>query len=320
MSGSVSKAMHEHYMRNALNMARRGLGRTAPNPTVGCVIVKNDKIIARARTADKGRPHAETIALEQAGKEAKGATMYVTLQPCTHQGQTPPCADAITKAGIKALIVGASDPNPAVKGYPENIEVITGVLEQECAELNQGFFLSVTENRPFITLKTACTLDGKIACTSGESKWITGELARKHVHLVRSQHNAILVGKSTSQTDKPKLTTRLEGVEHNPLKIILGETEMQCDPHDLHAVLKELAGKGITRLLVEGGAQIHTSFLKAGLCDELLIYRAPTILGNENKSMLSEMSINALTERYDLKRKTLQILDDDVLETYQPKR
>lgn len=307
-------------MRSALNIARRGLGRTAPNPTVGCVIVKNDIIIARARTADGGRPHAEAVALERAGNQAKGATMYVTLQPCTHHGETPPCADAIKKAGIKTLVIGAQDPNPKVRGNPEGVKLVTAVLEQECNDLNAGFFLSVTEFRPFITLKIACTLDGKIACASGESKWITNELARRHTHLTRSQYDAILVGKGTSSVDNPKLTTRLDGINHDPLKIVLGETDLQSDPHDLNAVVREIAAKGITRLLVEGGAQIHASFLKANLCDELLIYRTPTLLGAENTDMTGMLDIHTLAERYDLKRKTLQILGSDVLETYQPKR
>ncbi len=308
--------MHEAFMRIALNMARRGLGRTAPNPSVGCIIVKNGITIAHARTADKGRPHAETIALNIAGAAAKGATMYATLQPCTHQGKTPPCTEAIVKAGIKTLVIGSTDPNPEVKGYPENIEIITGVLEKECDALNAGFLLKVKENRPFVTLKVACTLDGKIACASGEGKWITGELARRHTHLIRSQHDAILVGKGTSSADDPKLTTRLEGVEHDPLKIILGKTELNSDPHDINAVLNELASKGITRLLVEGGAQIHASFLKAGFCDELIIYRAPTLLGSENISMTHELNINSLAQRFDLQRKTVQILGDDTLERY----
>lgn len=316
----MSKVMHEHYMRSALNMARRGLGRTAPNPTVGCVIVKNGNIIARARTADKGRPHAETIALQQAGDDAKGATLYVTLQPCTHHGQTPPCAEAIKNSGIQTLVIGSDDPNPAVNGYPDGIEVINGVLKDECDEVNSGFFLTVKENRPFITLKTACTLDGKIACASGESKWITGELARRHTHMIRSKHDAIMVGKGTSSKDTPKLTTRLSGIDHTPIKIILGETELNCDSNDLTAVMKELVGMGVTRLLVEGGAKIHASFLKAGLCDQMLIYRTPTLLGAENIDMVADLNINTLAERYDLERKTLQILDGDVLETYQPKR
>lgn len=314
-------------MRSALNLARTGLGRTAPNPSVGCVIVKNGTILARARTADTGRPHAETMALAQAGRNAKGASLYVTLQPCSHQGKTPPCTEAIIDAGIKTVIIGASDPNPKVNLKPledAGIEIITGILEDECSELNAGFFLSITQNRPFITLKMACTLDGKIACAGGESKWITGELARKHAHLIRSKHDAILIGSATARADQPLLTTRLPGIEHDPVKIVLGKHDqkfsneyiIQSDPHDLPAVLKELAKYGVTRLLVEGGAQIHTSFLTEGLCDELLIYRAATLIGDEHQGLTGNLNIKTLTQRFDLERKNLQILGPDVLERY----
>ncbi len=311
---------HEAFMRSALNMARRGIGRTAPNPSVGCVIVKNGIIIARARTSDEGRPHAEKIALDQAGESAKGATLYVTLQPCTHHGATPPCAEEVTKAGIKTVVIGSFDPNPKVNGYPEGVEVITNILQKECDELNAGFFLTIKERRPFVTLKLACTIDGKIACANGESKWITGELARRHTHMIRSQHDAILVGNRTARLDQPQLTTRLKGINHDPLKIILGETEFKCDPHNIEAVLTELADRGITRLLVEGGAQVHSSFLKAGMFDELLIYRAPTLLGAENTAMVAELGIETLTQRFDLTRKTVQILGTDILETYTKQR
>lgn len=344
--------MHEHHMRSALAIARTGLGRAAPNPSVGCVIVKNGAIVSRARTADGGRPHAERAALEQAGNAARGATLYVTLQPCSHHGQTPPCTDAIIKADIKTVVMGAFDPKMDMNRLQDaGIEVITGILEQECRALNAGFFNALEHNRPFITLKTACTLDGKIACASGESQWITGEQARRHTHLIRSQHDAILIGSGTALKDDPTLSTRLDGVEHKTIRIVLdnnlrlpqdsnliktstdlplwifhdtdrtlkGAELIKEDTYYLKKIMQTLVKKGITRILVEGGATIHASFLKEKLWDEFLIYRAPTLLGEEHKTMMPSMNITELAQRYDMQRKSLRLLGQDVLETYQPK-
>ncbi len=353
-----------HYMRSALALARRGIGRAAPNPSVGCVIVKNNIVISRARTADLGRPHAEFLALEEAGGKAAGATLYVTLEPCTHHGRTPPCVDSIINAKIKRVVIGILDQNPQVCGQSigkltdAGIEVTQGVLEDECAEINAGFFSSIEKGRPYVTLKTACTLDGKIALGSGESQWITGELSRRHVHLLRSRHDAILVGIGTVLEDDPMLSTRLDGLNHNPVRVVLdshlkmplesillktayalrlwifhedgcenepsliagGAILHQCDTHDLGKVLELLAKQGVTRVLVEGGAQVHVSFLKQGLFDELVVYRAPTFLGKDAKSVSGDLNIDTLAGRYDFERTDIQKLGDDMLEIYKPKR
>lgn len=225
------------YMRTALALARRGLGRVAPNPSVGCVIVKKDTVVGRGRTADGGRPHAETNALNQAGAMAKGGVAYMTLEPCAHQGITPPCAEALVKAGIARAVIGCIDPNPQVSGRgieilkQAGIDVTVGVLEEECAALNQGFFLRMKENRPMVTLKIAMTGDGMILPKSGKREWITGSLARQHVHLERSQHDAILVGIGTVLNDDPMLTTRLGDLKHNAPRIILDsylKTPLDC--------------------------------------------------------------------------------------------
>tara|TARA_R110001592_G_scaffold79054_1_gene236708 strand:- start:38432 stop:39517 length:1086 start_codon:yes stop_codon:yes gene_type:complete len=352
-----------HYMRSALALAQRGIGRTAPNPSVGCVIVKDGHVIARARTADLGRPHAEFLALEQAGAKAKGATLYVTLEPCTHHGRTPPCVEAIIQAKVKKVVIGALDANLQVHGQAKEIlenagiEVVQGVLEHECVEMNAGFFSCIQKNRPYVTLKTACTLDGKIALSSGESQWITGDLARKHAHLLRARHDAILVGVGTVLQDNPMLSTRLGGLDHNPVRVVLdthlqtpldsillktayairlwifhsdegenvssliagGAALHQCDPHDLKTVLAVLATRGITRVLVEGGAKVHASFLKQGLFDELVVYRAPTVLGGDAKNASGDLNIESLAARYDFERVHMQTLGDDVLEQYKPK-
>lgn len=359
-----------HYMRSALSLARRGLGRTAPNPSVGCVIVKDGVVLSRARTADLGRPHAESLALEQVakGKGADGATLYVTLEPCTHYGQTPPCSKAIIEAQIARVVIGTLDRNPQVAGRSLpilkeagiDVELMDGALEEECAALNAGFFNSINDKspRPYVTLKTACSLDGKIALASGESQWITGDRARKHTHLIRSQHDGVLVGVGTVLKDDPMLSTRLEGLNHNAVRIVL-DTHLKTplgsilvksayakrlwllhgkvdaiegdegaliaanvqlcemdDTHDLSAVLSLLAEKGVTRLLVEGGAQIHASFLRTGLFDELLIYRAPTLLGEEALGVSGDYNIETLVERLDLKPIERRVLGVDVMERY----
>ena len=349
-----------NHMKSALALASRGLGRVWPNPSVGCIIVKDGIIIARARTANSGRPHAETQALAQAGAQAKGATLYVTLEPCAHHGQTPPCVDAIIEAGIVRIVIGAKDVDPRTAGKSANIlknagiEVITGVLEDECNALNIGFINRITKNRPFVTLKMACSLDGKIALRSGESQWITGALARSHVHQVRSRHDAILVGVGTVLADDPSLATRVKGFSHSSVRVVLdsdlripldsklvstasntplwilhnpnikeGEAlsnkgvvlhETEC--RNLVSVLEVLAEQGITRLLVEGGAKIHASFLRANLCDELLIYRAPKILGGTAKSLFSDLNVDILANSYNFKQVHVQKLGDDVLERY----
>lgn len=348
-----------HHMKSALSLARRGLGRVWPNPSVGCVIVQDDCVIARARTADGGRPHAETQGLEQVGT-LKGATLYVTLEPCTHHGQTAPCVEAIIAAGVARVVIGTQDVDPRVSGKSvalleaAGIKVTQGVLEDECRALNIGFIKRITENRPFVTLKMACTLDGKIACASGESQWITGDIARRHTHQVRSRHDAILIGCGTALADDPALSTRLDGVVHTPVRVVLdsnlrispdsqlvctakdvslwvfgkgtgeqvfalkqqGVAIHPCDPHDLILVLELLAKQGITRVLVEGGAETHASFLRQNLCDELLIYRAPTMLGGDCKSMVGTLDIETLAQRHDFVRCSSRILGADVLERY----
>ncbi len=218
----------EKFMHQALSIARRGVGNTWPNPSVGCVIVKGATIIGRGWTAQGGRPHAEAIALDRAGKEAKGAIAYVTLEPCCHHGKTPPCTDALIRAGIVRVVIGAIDPDKRVAGKgvealkKAGIEVVTGVLEQEAEELNAGFFKRIKEGRPYITLKMATTLDGKIALSNKESRWITGEDARSFAHALRSRNNAIMVGSGTVAADDPELSCRLPGLEdRSPVRVIV---------------------------------------------------------------------------------------------------
>ena len=222
------RELDESYMREALRMAAYARGRTSPNPLVGAVIVRDGTIIASGWHRAAGEPHAEIHALRMAGELAHGATLYVTLEPCAHHGRTGPCAEAVIAAGIARVVVALSDPNPLVAGRglamleAAGIETQTGVCEAEARRQNEVFLKWVTTKRPFVTLKTAMTLDGKIASHTGASQWITGEAARARVHECRDVQDAILVGIGTVLADDPSLTTRLEGrTGHNPLRIVL---------------------------------------------------------------------------------------------------
>src|ERR1700676_4205833 len=203
------------HMRAALSLARRGLGWVAPNPTVGCVIVKEGRVVGRGWTQKGGRPHAETEARARAGKAAKGATAYVSLEPCSHHGKTPPCAEALVAAGIARVVAAVEDPDPRVSGAgiarlcEAGAAVETGLCAAEAAELNAGFFCRGKNGRPLFTLKLATSLDGRIATASGESRWITGPTARERAHLLRATHDAVLVGTDTVIADIPELTCLL---------------------------------------------------------------------------------------------------------------
>lgn len=219
------------FMAAALTLARRGLGETWPNPTVGCVFVDDGRVLARGRTARGGRPHAEAAAIataRAAGRDLAGATAYVSLEPCSHHGRTPPCADALVEAKIARVVVATGDPDPRVGGSglkrlrDGGIEVVEGVLKQQADEVNAGFFLRVWEGRPLVTLKLATSLDGRIATSSGESQWITGEAARARGQLLRATHDAIMVGIGTAEADDPELTCRLPGLgERSPVRIVV---------------------------------------------------------------------------------------------------
>jgi diaminohydroxyphosphoribosylaminopyrimidine deaminase/5-amino-6-(5-phosphoribosylamino)uracil reductase len=215
-------------MRAALALARRSLGRTWPNPAVGCVIVKDGVVVGRGRTQDGGRPHAEVDALNQAGEAARGATVYVTLEPCAHFGKSPPCADALVRAGVARVVSALEDPNPPVNGLGHarlrqaGVVVEVGEGAKEAAEINAGFLMRLRAGRPLLHLKVATSLDGRIALATGESRWITGAAARADGHRLRAIHDAILVGANTVATDDPELTCRLPGLAaYSPIRIVL---------------------------------------------------------------------------------------------------
>lgn len=315
------------HMQHALRLAGRGLGQVAPNPAVGCVIVRDGIIVGRGWTQKGGRPHAETVALAGAGDAARGATAYVTLEPCSHHGRTPPCAGALIAAGIARVVAAVEDPDPRVSGRgiamlrDASVTVDVGLLAAEAAALNAGFFLRVMEKRPLVTLKLAISADGMIARAPGGEQWLTGEEARRFGHFLRATHDAILVGSGTVLADDPDLTCRIAGLEdRSPLRVVL-DGRLRMPPGaklvrtasavpvivytaaeggeglraagvevvrlaagadggvDLRAVLGDLADRGITRLLVEGGAAVAQGFLDRGLADRLEIFRSPVVAG-----------------------------------------
>lgn len=228
----MASSVDFHFMKHALSLAARGLGRVAPNPAVGCVIVRYDEspegiVVGRGFTQDGGRPHAETEALAMAGAAAKGASVYVTLEPCAHQGKTPPCAEALIRADVARVFIACQDPDPRVAGKGIDalqnfgIETRTGILEAEARHLNQGFMSRVEKGRPSIAVKLATSLDGRIATHAGDSQWITSTEARRHGHLLRATNDAIMVGSTTAILDDPSLDCRLEGLEErSPVRIV----------------------------------------------------------------------------------------------------
>ncbi len=214
-------------MALALSLGRRGQGRCWPNPAVGCVVVKDGRIVGRGHTQPGGRPHAETEALAMAGVAARGATAYVTLEPCAHHGKTPPCAQALIDAGVARVVVAVEDSDGRVAGQgfqmlqDAGIQVDVGVLADEAAYDLEGFFLKTEQGRPFVTLKLATTLDGRIATATGESQWITGPEARRRVHMMRARHDAVMVGGGTARADDPSLTVRDLGIDHQPVRVVV---------------------------------------------------------------------------------------------------
>lgn len=319
------RAKAEAFMGMAIREAEKGTGRTSPNPVVGAVIVKDGRVIARGHHARAGGPHAEAVALRAAGPRSVGADLYSTLEPCDHWGKTPPCAVAICEAGIRRVFVGSRDPHPLVNGRGIarlrkcGVEVIQDILRGPCDRLNEHWFAFVATGRPFVTLKVAMTLDGKIATSTGDSRWVTGEEARLEVHRMRDRVDAVLVGGGTARVDDPLLTTRLPGGRgRDPIRIVLDEElelpqrlklfhpkslaptivatsakkarsfapgvdVLRCRAAsggiDLRDLLRKLGARGITHLMVEGGAEVHTAFLRAGLADRVAVFVAPRLLG-----------------------------------------
>ncbi|MGW8134405.1 bifunctional diaminohydroxyphosphoribosylaminopyrimidine deaminase/5-amino-6-(5-phosphoribosylamino)uracil reductase RibD [Sphingomonas zeae] len=311
-------------MGAALALADRGVGRTAPNPNVGCVIVRDGRVVGRGWTQPGGRPHAEAMALAQAGEAAKGATAYVTLEPCAHVStRGPACTDLLIAARVARIVAAMGDPDPRTNGEgfararAAGIAVTTGVREAEARAMIAGFLTRRAKGRPFVTLKLATSLDGRIARPDGESRWITGPQARAHTHLERSRHEAILIGRGTLEADAPRLDIRLPGLEsRSPRRTLLSRTpEPGWETIASPAAIGDLAG--VDRLMVEGGAKTASAFLAAGLVDRLLLYRAPILIG-EGRAALGDIGLARLSDAHGRWRLTdSRMLGSDRLEVYE---
>ena len=366
-----TKAADQRFMQLALTLGRRGQGRTWPNPAVGAVVVNDGIIVGRGWTQPGGRPHAEPVALAQAGEAARGATLYVTLEPCSHVGKSPPCTDAVIAAGIKRVVSAIEDPNPEVAGQGHarlraaGIMVDVGLCALEAARDHAGHFARVRDHRPHVMLKLAVSRDDKIAGAERKQVTITGEAAKARMHLLRAQSAAILVGIGTVLADDPLLTCRLPGMEaRSPVRVVLDRalrmqgnsrlvrsaratplwvmtsdlaeapaatmlgaagaevirletTAMPRSGLDLQAVLHALAGKGITRLLVEGGARIASAFVSAGLVDEFWLLRGPDNIGGDGVAALEGLPLTSLTQSPGLRIRASEKLDQDILTVYE---
>ncbi len=295
-------------MAAATALSWRGKGLSVPNPNVGCLIVRDNIVVGRGWTQAGGRPHAEAMALAQAGAAAVGATAYVTLEPCAHDSiRGPSCADGLIAAGIGRVVIALVDPDPRTAGKGKErlaaagIAASSGVGTQGARRAMAGWLSVMERRRPHVTLKLATSLDGCIAMASGESKWITGEAARAHGHLERAMADAIIVGRGTYETDHPRLDVRLAGLEgRSPVRLILSLASLG-EPDDGWGLLTGPAEiktlSGFHSILIEGGAETAASFLKAGLVDRLLLYRAPIIVGG-GRACLGDIGLAALADAH----------------------
>lgn len=363
-------------MAAALSLARRGLGSTWPNPAVGCVLVRDGRVVGRGWTQPGGRPHAETEALRRAGDSARGATAYVTLEPCAHYGKTGPCADALVEAGIARVVSACTDPDDRVAGKgharlaASGVAVTVGVMAEEAHAVNLGFFSRLLHDRPMVTLKLASSLDGRIATHGGHSKWITGDTARSWGHGLRATHDAIMVGIGTALADDPDLTCRLPGLaDRSPVRVVMdgrlrlpltsrlvataartptwvvclngtdrrrakvmtdagvtvievagGDSPMGRGTLDPARAMAELAHRGLTRVLVEGGANLAASLLDADLVDQVAWFRAPGIIGGDGIPAVAGFGLDRVDRMPRFVRRAVHRVGDDVLETLERDR
>jgi diaminohydroxyphosphoribosylaminopyrimidine deaminase/5-amino-6-(5-phosphoribosylamino)uracil reductase len=349
-------------MARAVALARRALGRTSPNPAVGAVVVKGGRVVGEGWTRPAGGPHAEVVALRRAGARARGATLYVTLEPCAHHGRTPPCADAVIAAGLGRVVAAVGDPNPRVRGRglrrlaAAGIAVTTGVLAEEAGAVSAWFRHFIVRRRPYVILKLAASLDGRIATAAGASRWISGPAARRWVHALRNRVDAVMVGSGTVLADDPALTCRLRG-GRDPLRVVI-DGRLRTPPRarvirqrsragtviattraapaargralaragaevlvvpsrrrhvPLAAVLRALAARGVTSVLVEGGGGLAAAALRARLVDQLVVVSAPLLLGGDGRPMLGPLGVGRLARAPRLARPRVTRLGADLL-------
>jgi diaminohydroxyphosphoribosylaminopyrimidine deaminase/5-amino-6-(5-phosphoribosylamino)uracil reductase len=348
---SAFSAFDQAMMRRALALAERGLYTATPNPRVGCVIAKGEHVVGEGWHEKAGAPHAEANALVQASAAARGATVYVTLEPCNHHGRTPPCAAALVKSGVVRVVAAMRDPNPeAAKGgdalAAAGVRFDAGLLEEEARELNLGFVSRMTRGRPWVRLKIAATLDGRTALANGKSQWITGPEARKDGHRWRARACAILTGAGTVRADDPQLTVREVETPRQPLRVIAdshletpsgarilqGERILifaaragKAPPNaevvqlpnaqgkvDLGKMLAELARRGVNELHVEGGFRLNGSLVREGCVDEYLLYLNPSLLGDSAQGMVNLAEMTSLEQRVALQIRSLERVGEDL--------
>lgn len=348
------------FMSHALRLAEQGLYTTTPNPRVGCVIVRDEQIVGGGWHQKAGQPHAEINALAEAGATARGATAYVTLEPCSHHGRTPPCADALIAAGIARVVMAMEDPNPLVSGrgramlQQAGISVQTGVLQAEAHTLNAGFISRMTRKKPWVRLKIAASLDGKTALNNGASQWITGEAARQDGHRWRARSCAIMTGIGTIKSDDPQLTVRHIKTDRQPKKILVdsrlaisldarvlqdGEetfifTAQTGNPEkkaalsqmnirvivlpnaagkvDLQKMMVVLAESGINEVLVEAGSGLNGALVEAKVVDELVLYLAPHLLGDDAQGMIKLSELTQLEQKKKLEIQDMRVIGQDI--------
>ena len=282
-------------LARALELAERGRGTTRPNPIVGAVVVADGEVVGEGWHERPGGPHAEIVALEAAGERARGATLYTTLEPCAHHGRTAPCVPAIVGAGIRRVVTAAVDPNPRVDGLGLTalreaglgVEVADGELAARARRQNEAFRTWVRLGRPFVTYKAAMTLDGRLAASGGESRWISGEESRRLVHELRAASDAVAVGAGTARADEPRLTARDVGASRQPRRLAFGRalpggSELELRTGPLEDELAQLGSEGVQSLLLEGGPTIAGEFLRRGLIDKLVLFVAPKLLGGDD--------------------------------------
>jgi diaminohydroxyphosphoribosylaminopyrimidine deaminase / 5-amino-6-(5-phosphoribosylamino)uracil reductase len=303
------------HLERAIELAERGRGTTRPNPVVGAVVVAGDEVVGEGWHERKGGPHAEVVALQAAGERARGATLYVTMEPCTHHGSTPPCADAVVQVGVARVVAGSLDPNPEAAG---GLDVLAAVgVDVEHADSfaaraqNEAWRTWVVAGRPFVTLKLAVTLDGRVAVPG--SRWVTGEESRRRVHELRAASDAVAVGMGTVRADDPRLDARGVDVAEQPRRLAFGRgplpagSELELLPGPLEDELQALGRDGVQSLLLEGGPTLATAFLERGLVDRLLVFVAPTIAGD------GPLLLGSLSRSIELRRLRAEQVGADVL-------
>ncbi len=356
-SVSGSSSFDVAMMRRALALAEKGLYTTTPNPRVGCVIAQGERVIAEGWHERAGGPHAEAAALVQAGAAAKGGTVYVSLEPCAHQGRTPPCADALIRAGVARVVAAMRDPNPEAKHGGERLAAAgirfeAGLLEEAARELNIGFVSRMKRGRPWVRMKLAATLDGRTALANGKSQWITGPEARADGHRWRARACAVLTGIGTVQADDPRLTVREVETPRQPLRIVIDSrldtpasarileggnalvfcavdaperrrvleakgAEVAVLPNpggkvDLPPMLEALARRGVNEVHVEAGVKLNGSLVREGCVDELLVYLAPSLLGDSAQGMVNLPEMTALDARVRLALRSVERIGEDL--------